>query len=109
MPSGRQRWLFFVITILIAACFAAAPSVFKYIRDIHPRNVALFLAQIEEEYRNHGNDGGKKQAREMLQYVQEHYRYEDRPEHQGTSVAEELATQRKRTIKSIEAYLRRQP
>ncbi len=108
MSLRRLRWLLFLVAVIVIACFAAAPLAIRRLQDIHPRNVTLFLVQIEEEYRGRGDDGGARHTKGMLKYVEEYYRYEDMPEHRGTPVAEELAKQRKRTMEAIEEYLKRQ-
>src|SRR3712207_807651 len=108
MPSRRQRWSLVLIAVFVIAFLGALPQLFKYIDGIHPRNVTISLAQIEEQYRSRGSDGGDQHAKEMLDYVENYYRYEDMPNHRGTPVANELARQRKRTIEAIEQYLKRQ-
>jgi hypothetical protein len=74
-------------------------------QDIHPRNVTRFLLQIEQEYRagNPSHRGG------MLEYVEDHYRYEDMPEFRNSPVAEELARQRQRTMDAILEWERARP
>jgi hypothetical protein len=106
LPSPR-RIAAVLLALTAVACVAAAPTFFAYVRDIHPRTVTRFLAQIEQEY-DAKPSGDAEDARVMIEYVKDHYRYEDMPDHRDTQAAKELATQRAQTIESIETWITRQ-
>jgi hypothetical protein len=86
---------------LLFAANAGRHALGRYIRDVHPRTVTRMLAQWEVELRDDPSPG-------MLEYVENHYRYEDMPEYLNTEVAIELAAQRERTMEAIRAGLREQ-
>jgi hypothetical protein len=75
--------------------------------EAHPKAVKRFLAEVETEYRQPTSWEEQPKAREMVSYVENHYRYEDMPNYRGTDVAVELAKQRRRTIDAIEEWIKR--
>lgn len=97
-----------ILATLAAIVAAAWGAVLRWVHDAHPQAITRFLAGIEQEYRDGTNWGGKQHAKDMIEYVKTHYPYESMSSHRGTPVANELATQRERTIEAIEGWLKRQ-
>jgi hypothetical protein len=107
----RRRDYFFIAiasAVMIAACLAI-PRFVTYVDEIHLRNVTIAIAQWGEEYRDGTNWGGAKHARDMLQYVEGHYRYEDMPEYRDSAAAKKLAEQRRETLTIIQDWLKANP
>ena len=106
MPSRRITRTH-VVFIMAALFVAAAFGIYQIdilLRDVHPQNITRALAQWEIDYR-HVGDQGASHHRGMLEYVENHYRYEDMPEYRDVPVANELAAQRQRTLNAIRAGL----
>jgi hypothetical protein len=107
MAVKRLRSLVFILLLAAIGVAGAAgvSATYRFIRDVHPRTVTRFLKQVEDEFRRRAKGSGDDYARGMIEYVQNHYPYENMPEHCDTVVAKELAAQRKRTLDAISASL----
>jgi hypothetical protein len=59
------------------------PRLIAWLDEIHPRNVTLWLAQVEDAYGEVSNLDEVRSRIDTMEYMRDHYRYEDMPEYQG--------------------------
>jgi hypothetical protein len=82
------------------------PRLIAWLDEMHPRNITRQLAAWESQYDEVSTLEEAKSRIALMEYVRDHYRYEDMLEYRGNKVIAALAAQRAKTLKAMADSLR---